>query len=379
MAEVITAFDPEVPVEHDRQRKYPWDQWFDGQIWRLTPGVDFENHSLVIERQIRTRASARKVAVHIQHGPEYAYLNIQATPRPEPTHEQQLQALVEDAVETAVETVVGAIEAEHDGHTVDVGPSTIVQNDGEVDPATVEAAAPSPTLPPLPTAPEPITDHSDDDAGYSHSDPVPSAEPETVVVEGVTIPVVPMAPTPVAEPEPLVSEDTGIVVPAAPAPDPVSEAAWAEAETPDGDTVLVGSDEPTQQELDADTADASKHVEEPTYEEQLASAESVPDPVPDPVPTPPAPAPAGPFQAPVPPVPTAHPPLPHPAPVPQNPFGGLLGQWGVSHPISPLRRKQQVRALGPSGSGAHCYSPSKYFRASSYSWAASSTVSLVPR
>lgn len=344
MAEVITAFDPEVPVEHDRQQKYPWDQWFDGQIWRLTPGVDFENHSLVIERQIRTRASARKVAVHIQHGPDYAYLNIQATPRPEPTHEQQLQALVEDAVETAVETVVEAIEAEHDGHTVDVGPSTIVQNDGEVDPATVEAAAPSPvlpplpttdevapnfaeqaiepTLPPLPTAPEPITDHSDDDAGYSHSDPVPSAEPETVVVEGVTIPVVPMAPTPVAEPEPLVSEDTGIVVPAAPAPDPVSEAAWAEAETPDGDTVLVGSDEPTQQELDADTADASKPVEEPTYEEQLASTESVPDPAP----TPPAPAPAGPFQAPVPPVPTAHPPLPHPAPVPQNPFGGLLSQ-----------------------------------------------------
>lgn len=341
MAEVITAFDPEVPVEHDRQRKYPWDQWFDGQIWRLTPGVDFENHSLVIERQIRTRASARKVAVHIQHGPDYAYLNIQATPRPEPTHEQ-LQALVEDAVETAVETVVEAIEAEHDGHTVEAAaPSPTLPPLPTTDEVAVPTpAAPltevapnfaeqaiEPTLPPLPTAPEPITDHSDDDAGYSHSDPVPSAEPETVVVEGVTIPVVPMAPTPVTEPEPepIVSEDTGIVVPAAPAPDPVSEAAWAEAETPDGDTVLVGSDEPTQQELDADTADtadASKPVEEPTYEEQLASAESVPDPVPPA----PAPAPAGPFQAPVPPVPTAHPPLPHPAPVPQNPFGGLLGQ-----------------------------------------------------
>ena len=44
MAEVITAFDPEVPVEHDRRGSTPWDQWFDGQIWRLTPGVDFENH-----------------------------------------------------------------------------------------------------------------------------------------------------------------------------------------------------------------------------------------------------------------------------------------------------------------------------------------------
>ena len=78
MAEVIAAFDPEVPVEHDRQRKYPWDQWFDGQIWRLTPGVDFENHSLVIERQIRTRASARKVAVHIQHGYNLNFYGINA-------------------------------------------------------------------------------------------------------------------------------------------------------------------------------------------------------------------------------------------------------------------------------------------------------------
>ena len=117
MAEVIAAFDPEVPVEHDRQRKYPWDQWFDGQIWRLTPGVDFENHSLVIERQIRTRASARKVAVHIQHGPEYAYLNVRATARPEPG----VEAKVHDIIEEAVEEAVALVTHEHDGHTQSIG------------------------------------------------------------------------------------------------------------------------------------------------------------------------------------------------------------------------------------------------------------------
>lgn len=368
MAEVITAFDPEVPVEHDRQRKYPWDQWFDGQIWRLTPGVDFENHPLVIERQIRTRASARKVAVHIQHGPDYAYLNIQATARPEPSHEQQLQALVEDAVETAVETVetvVEAIEAEHDGHTVNVGPSEIVQNDGVVDPATVEALASS-NEPAAPVA-APVEEATEVAAPAAPGfPPIPDVTPAAPlpipdVIEPVQAAPLPPLPTPTApEQETVVVE--GVTIPVAPLPDPAAEQAWAEAEaptfdtavTPEGETVQVGTDEPTQAELDADTTqpedvpqgdssfgadvegdtpelaterdamadevvEAPKPVEEQSYDEQLASAESVP--APQPVPTPPAPA--GPFQAPVPPV---HPPLPHPAPTPPNPFGGLLGQ-----------------------------------------------------
>lgn len=363
---MITAFDPEVPVEHDRQRKYPWDQWFDGQIWRLTPGVDFENHPLVIERQIRTRASARKVAVHIQHGPDYAYLNIQATARPEPSNEQQLQALVEDAVETAVEQFVESIEHDHDGHTINVGPSEIVQNDGEIDdPATIEAAssnepaapvaapveeatevaAPAPELPPLPTA------------------AVPEPAQETVVVEGVTIPVAPLpdpaaeqawaeAEAPAATAVPDVAEaiqemaqaEMPAITEEVYSPDPLLAAAggYDTAVTPEGETVAVGTDEPTQAELDADTTqpedvpqgdssfgadlepegDTPKPTEEQSYDEQLASDESVP--APQPVPTPPAPA--GPFQAPIPPVPPVHPPLPHPAPTPPNPFGGLLGQ-----------------------------------------------------
>lgn len=345
MAEVITAFDPEVPVEHDRQRKYPWDQWFDGQIWRLTPGVDFENHPLVIERQIRTRASARKVAVHIQHGPDYAYLNIQATARPEPSHAEKVQAIVEEAVETAVE----AIEAAgHDGHTVNVGPSEIVPGGGEVgapvpetsnEPAppvaapveeATEVAAPAPELPPLPTAavPEPVQ--------------------ETVVVEGVTIPVAPLpdpaaeqawaeAEAPAATAVPDVAEaiqemaqaEMPAITEEVYSPDPLLAAAggYDTAVTPEGETVAVGTDEPSQEELDADAAadevaEAPKPVEEQSYDEQLASDESVP--APQPVPTPPAPA--GPFQAPIPPVPPVHPPLPHPAPTPPNPFGGLLGQ-----------------------------------------------------
>lgn len=305
MAEVIAAFDPEVPVEHDRQRKYPWDQWFDGQIWRLTPGVDFENHSLVIERQIRTRASARKVAVHIQHGPDYAYLNVRATARPEPGVEAKVHDIIEEAV--------ALVTHEHDGHTIDVGVPTT--------PSPVEPEAPSTPISEL--APEAVE---------QFSEPASSNEEAPLVAAPVedAAPVAPLPPLPTA-PETVTIE--GMAIPVAPLPDPISEAAFQDTTqpedvpqgdssfgsdlTPEGDTVAVGTDEPTQDELDADTAGTSKPIEEQTYDEQLASVESVPAPLP----APPAPAPAGPFQA-----PSMHPPLPHPAPLPQNPFGGLLGQ-----------------------------------------------------
>lgn len=280
MAEVIAAFDPEVPVEHDRQRKYPWDQWFDGQIWRLTPGVDFENHSLVIERQIRTRASARKVAVHIQHGPDYAYLNVRATARPEPGVEAKVHDIIEEAV--------ALVTHEHDGHTIDVGVPDFV---GELVTAPSPAEEPASSNEPAAPVAAPVQEATEVAAPAPELPPLPTA-PETVTIEGMAIPVAPL-------------------------PDAASEAVFAADETPEGDVVAVGTDEPTQDELDADTAGTSKPIEEQTYDEQLASVESVPAPLP----APPAPAPAGPFQA-----PSMHPPLPHPAPLPQNPFGGLLGQ-----------------------------------------------------
>lgn len=302
MAEVIAAFDPEVPVEHDRQRKYPWDQWFDGQIWRLTPGVDFENHSLVIERQIRTRASARKVAVHIQHGPEYAYLNVQATQRPEPG----VEAKVHDIIEEAVEEAVALVTHEHDGHTQSIGVPDFV---GE--PVTAPSPAEEPASSNEPAAPvaAPVQEATEVAAPAPELPPLPTA-PETVTIEGMAIPVAPL-PDPISE---AAFQDT-----TQPEDVPQGDSSFGSDLTPEGDTVAVGTDEPTQDELDADTAGTSKPIEEQTYDEQLASVESVPAPLP--APPAPAPAPAGPFQA-----PSMHPPLPHPAPLPQNPFGGLLGQ-----------------------------------------------------
>lgn len=48
---------------------YPWDEWFDGSIWRIEQGVDFKTHPLMMERIIRTRATARKVKIVLRHEP----------------------------------------------------------------------------------------------------------------------------------------------------------------------------------------------------------------------------------------------------------------------------------------------------------------------
>ena len=38
MAKKLTKFPDPVPAESD----YPWDDWLNGKIWRLTKGVDFD-------------------------------------------------------------------------------------------------------------------------------------------------------------------------------------------------------------------------------------------------------------------------------------------------------------------------------------------------
>ena len=40
MAEVVS----EIPGANDHgNSRHQWDQWLDGQIWKLTPGVDFKS------------------------------------------------------------------------------------------------------------------------------------------------------------------------------------------------------------------------------------------------------------------------------------------------------------------------------------------------
>ena len=76
MAERLSSFDftaqsAITSAESKGRNRYPWDQWFDGDIWKITQGVDFDAEPLMMERIIRTRASNKnhKAKVTMRHLP----------------------------------------------------------------------------------------------------------------------------------------------------------------------------------------------------------------------------------------------------------------------------------------------------------------------
>jgi len=74
MSERLTTYDFSRPsaITSSERMNYPWDDWFDGSIWRIEQGVDFKTHPLMMERIIRTRATARKAKIVLRHDPRSA-------------------------------------------------------------------------------------------------------------------------------------------------------------------------------------------------------------------------------------------------------------------------------------------------------------------
>jgi len=69
MSEKLKEFDfaSSSPRRTDGSYTYPWDDWFDGDIWKLEQGVDFPGHPLMMERIIRTRATNRGAKIKLRH------------------------------------------------------------------------------------------------------------------------------------------------------------------------------------------------------------------------------------------------------------------------------------------------------------------------
>lgn len=68
MATKLKSFDFTTPSPSTGEKAvYDWDEWFDGDIWALTAGEDFQGHPLMMERIIRTRATARKAKIRLRH------------------------------------------------------------------------------------------------------------------------------------------------------------------------------------------------------------------------------------------------------------------------------------------------------------------------
>src|SRR5580765_2466999 len=71
MATKLKTFDWTTPSKLTTSEKatYPWEDWFDGDIWQLTVDEDFDGHPLMMERIIRTRATGRDAKVRMRHVP----------------------------------------------------------------------------------------------------------------------------------------------------------------------------------------------------------------------------------------------------------------------------------------------------------------------
>jgi hypothetical protein len=73
MAEKLATFDftaPSAITSPTEKAVYPWEEWLDGDIWQLTQDEDFDTHPLMMERIIRTRATARGAKVRLRHQPK---------------------------------------------------------------------------------------------------------------------------------------------------------------------------------------------------------------------------------------------------------------------------------------------------------------------
>lgn len=80
MAVVLPDYSFDKPSDLSKTRRYyPWSEWFDGRIWQLFPGTDFDSTPLMMERVIRGTAVRKRYSVKIRHDGDSIVL--QAVPK----------------------------------------------------------------------------------------------------------------------------------------------------------------------------------------------------------------------------------------------------------------------------------------------------------
>ncbi len=100
MATRLKSFDFEAPSTLTTTEKatYPWEDWFDGDVWQIQAGEDFTTHPLMMERIIRTRASSKshKAKVTLRHQPldgdQWGIIIMQRTDIVGPTEQKKRDA-----------------------------------------------------------------------------------------------------------------------------------------------------------------------------------------------------------------------------------------------------------------------------------------------
>lgn len=59
---------------HPHASKYPWDEWLDGSVWKLTKGEDFDVEPDSMTVTIYTTAKKRGHKVRTSKGPDFVVL-----------------------------------------------------------------------------------------------------------------------------------------------------------------------------------------------------------------------------------------------------------------------------------------------------------------
>lgn len=107
MASILKSYDWSYVSQNNkraRERSYPWEDWFDGRIWKLEPNVDFDGPATSLERVMRTSANRKgiKVRIRIDEGNIVVQRHEEAHPTRTVTRSPSIRALRE-AEEAAAE------------------------------------------------------------------------------------------------------------------------------------------------------------------------------------------------------------------------------------------------------------------------------------
>ena len=79
MAEVIE----DMPFDSSNAKKYPWDEWLDGRIWKLTRGSDFSISAVNMRTTIYARALRRGLRASVSVKEDSTIIVMQAKPKEE--------------------------------------------------------------------------------------------------------------------------------------------------------------------------------------------------------------------------------------------------------------------------------------------------------
>lgn len=66
---MATVLDKKTSIEWDEpttRRKYPWDEWTNGEVWQAVEGEDFASNHAVFKTQLNSRAEKLGMEVKVK-------------------------------------------------------------------------------------------------------------------------------------------------------------------------------------------------------------------------------------------------------------------------------------------------------------------------